>query len=201
MPRQEKGGSKVSVKLELITPSQWHARPPTSEPVLVNRAQRIIFHHTAGHHQNVDGDPTESREEAMRYARAVQNYHMDSNGWNDSGHNFLVCRNGLVLVGRWFTVTAIQHRKMVRSAHCPGQNDQIGVEHEHAGTEPMTPSQRESAARLQAWIADRYGRSTTLPVEPHSKFFATACPANLIADIPAIRRRAQEILDAEGGTT
>jgi N-acetylmuramoyl-L-alanine amidase len=185
----------VTVKLDIITPSQWGACAPLAEPVLVPRSSRIIFHHTAGHHPELGNPGDESREEAMLYARRIQAFHMDTNGWNDSGHNFLVCRNGLVLVGRWFTVTAIQHRKMVRSAHCPGQNDQIGIEHEHLGTEEMTVAQRNASARLQAWIADQYGRSTVLPVAPHSKYFATSCPANLKDDIASVKALAQQILD------
>lgn len=189
----------MTVKLEIITPAQWGARAPLAEPELVPRASRIIFHHTAGHHPEISLPGDESREEAMAYARAIQNFHMDSNGWNDSGHNFLVCRNGLVLVGRWFTVTAIQHGRMIRSAHCPGQNDQIGIEHEHLGGEEMTAVQKEASATLQAWIAWKYKRKTVLEAAPHSKYFATSCPANLTADIPLIRQRAQTILKESAG--
>jgi hypothetical protein len=39
-----------------------------------------------------------------------------------------------VLQGRWLTVSAIEAGHMVVSAHCPGQNGQIGIEHEHLGT-------------------------------------------------------------------
>jgi hypothetical protein len=119
---------------------------------------------------------------------------MDHNGWIDSGHNFLICRNGLILQGRWLTVSAIQAGHMVRSAHCPGQNDQIGIEHEHKGDELMTPAQRASSARLMAWISWQYDRNTILPVDPHSDHFATSCPANLRYEIPKIRAYALQIL-------
>jgi hypothetical protein len=120
-----------------------------------------------------------------------------SQGWTDSGHNFLVCRNGLILQGRWLTVSSISAGHMVQSAHCPGQNDQIGIEHEHLGDEKMTQKQKEASARLMAWIADQYGRKTALPVFPHSKFFPTSCPANLRADISKIKMMAQDILNKE----
>jgi len=87
---------------------------------------------------------------------------------------------------------------MVRSAHCPGQNTQVGVEHEHLGSEPMTDAQRQSSGRLFAWIAEQYGRALALPLHPHSEFFATACPANLKAEIPAIAAIANGILASEG---
>lgn len=181
--------------LDIITCPEWEARPPKQEPQWTGkRATSIIFHHTAGHHQEIDTPGSESLLEAIRYAQLIQNYHMDHNGWNDSGHNFLVTRAGRVLQGRWRTVRAIEEHNMVVSAHCPGQNDQIGIEHEHYGMEPMTPAQFQASARLQAWIAWQYDLKTVLPVFPHRKFFATTCPANLVNDIAGIRQAAQAYL-------
>src|SRR4029077_4195283 len=93
--------------------------------------------------------------------------------------------------------TAIRAGHMVSSAHCPGQNDQIGIEHEHQGREDMTRAQIASSARLMAWIADRYDRPVPLPVTPHCQHFATSCPANLEEDIPGIVADAARILKAE----
>ncbi len=190
----------MAVKCNIITCPDWGARKPKQDIQTIPASKRIIFHHTAGHHKNLENPNAQSRAESERYARDIQAYHM-SQGWTDSGHSFLICRNGLILQGRWITVSAIQAKHMVRSAHCPGQNEQIGIEHEHVGNELMTKQQRESSSRLMAWIADQYDRKTVLPVDPHSKYFATACPANLKADIPKIRARAQEILNAEGQFT
>lgn len=180
---------------KIITCPEWQARPATGEIVWVGKSSRIIFHHTAGHHRELDEDRTvESYAEAVGYARDIQAYHMNGNGWIDSGHNFLVCRNGLILQGRWRTVSAIQQGKMVRSAHCPGQNDQIGIEHEHRLSEEMTAAQKLASAQLQAWIAVKYGRKTPLPVYPHSRFYNTSCPANLAEDMQAIRDKAKALM-------
>lgn len=186
----------MAVKIQIIGAADWGARKPRNGITTIGRSNRIIFHHTAGHHAEISNPSVQSRAESEKYARAIQAFHM-SQGWIDSGHNFLVCRNGLILQGRWLTVSAIRAGHMVLSAHCPGQNDQVGIEHEHKGSEPMTTKQRESSARLMAWIADKYDLKRVLVVEPHSKYFATACPANLKGDIPDIRRRAQHILDTE----
>jgi hypothetical protein len=182
------------VQIRIIGVRDWGARKPKAGITVVPRSKRIIFHHTAGHHRHLDGQAKESRGESERYAKDIQAFHM-SQGWVDSGHNFLVCRNGLILQGRWLTVSAIRAGHMVQSAHCPGQNEQIGIEHEHLGSEKMTKKQFESSARLMAWIAWEYGLKRVLPVEPHSAHFATACPANLKADIPDVKRRAQQILN------
>jgi hypothetical protein len=190
----------MAVKCKIIVCSQWGAKPPKHGLQLVPQSKRIIFHHTAGHHAEISDPKNESIAESKRYARDIQAFHMGrQRGWTDTGQNFLVCRNGAILQGRHLTVSAIEARHMVMSAHCPGQNDQIGIEHEHVGSEPMTKAQKEASARLMAWIADRYGRKTVLPVDPHSKHFPTSCPANLKSDIAAIRKRAQQILTHERG--
>lgn len=188
----------MSVQIKLIGCYDWGARKPKAPIEVIGKSRRIIFHHTAGHHPEIDDPKTQSRAESIRYARDIQAFHMGpQRGWNDSGHNFLVCRNGLILQGRWLTISAIRAGLMVTSAHCPTQNDQIGIEHEHTDAEAMTAKQREASARLQAWIANRYGRTTPLPVDPHSKWFSTNCPANLVNDIKGIRSRAAEILKEE----
>src|SRR5215471_15315597 len=124
----------MSVKIWMIGCPAWGAKQPTQQITWTDRAERIIFHHTAGHGLDLPGT---DREDGMAYARAIQRQHMGQ-GWIDSGHNFLIMRSGVILQGRWRTIRAIQAGKMVRSAHCPGQNDQIGIEHEHYGSEQMT---------------------------------------------------------------
>jgi hypothetical protein len=184
------------IPIEIITCRQWGARQPKQGIQTVGAAARIIIHHTAGHHAEISNPSNESRDEAIRYARAIQAFHMDTNGWIDSGHNFLVCRNGMILQGRWLTVSAIQAGHMVNSAHCPGQNQNVGIEHEHHGSEAMTDAQRRATAGLIAWISGHYGKSSALPLKPHKEFFATACPANLVADMPRLSAMANELLGA-----
>lgn len=181
--------------MNIITCPQWLARKPAQPITVVGRASRIIIHHTAGHHPEISLPANESVAEAIRYARDIQAFHMNppphGNGWIDSGHNFLVCRNGMILQGRWLTVSAIEAGHMVRSAHCPGQNEQIGIEHEHLGTEDMTTEQFSASAALIAWISRCYGLPHPLELEPHRRYFATACPANLVGAIPSLRAEAQ----------
>lgn len=184
------------IKLEIITCPQWCARKSKQPIVTVPASYRIIVHHTAGHHPEISAPSSESRDEAIRYARAIQDYHMDGNGWIDSGHNFLVCRNGLVLQGRWLTVSAIEAGHMVESAHCPGQNGQIGIEHEHLGSEPMPAAQQEASARLIAWISAHYNLDQALPLAPHHVFYNTSCPANIEGYIPSLAAVANQLLTA-----
>src|SRR4051794_21845566 len=98
---------------EIITCPKWGARKPKSGIQTTGMAEEIIFHHTAGHHREIDTPHVQSRAESIQYARAIQDFHMNSRGWIDSGHNFLVCRNGIVLQGRWLTVSSIQAKHMI----------------------------------------------------------------------------------------
>lgn len=184
----------MTVAINIITCPQWGARKPKEPITVVGKAHGFIFHHTAGHHPEISVPSNESREEAIRYAKDIQDYHMDHNGWIDSGHNFLVCRNGLILQGRWLTVSAIEAGHMVVSAHCPGFNTWVGIEHEHIAGEKMSTAQRNSSARLHAWVANQYGYSKIMRVDPHSAHYPTQCPDVLKAEIPRIVTMANEIL-------
>jgi N-acetylmuramoyl-L-alanine amidase len=178
---------------KIITCSEWGARPPRQQITPCGKPNKALIHHTAGHHPEIANPANESQAEAIRYAIDLQRDMMDNRGWIDSGHNFLVCRNGMILQGRWGSVTAIEQGHMVVSAHCPGENDQPGIEHEHLGTEPMTPAQFQASAELLAWICDRTGIKPT-QFYGHGHFYPTDCPANLNSDVPKLRLKAASIL-------
>lgn len=171
----------------IVRCEDWGARPPVSNPVPAGKPSRIIFHHTFGHHPESSGPDDESVEEAKRYARQIQAFHMGpSRGWNDSGHNFLVCRNGVVLEGRHGSVDAIAKGRMVVSAHCPGQNDQPGIEHEHYKEAGLTVEQRRASVALHAWICRSTGVRPT-EIYGHGHFFETSCPAELESEVMPMR--------------
>jgi hypothetical protein len=178
----------------IITTDQWGAIPARAHTVYVGRPDKIIFHHTAGHHPEIDHPKDESRAEAIRYAQAIQKFHMFGNGWNDSGHNFLICRNGLILVGRHMSLPAIKKGRMVLSAHCPGENTQPGIEHEHFGEEPMTKEQFGASAHLCAWIISMCRMRNSSVIRPHKEFFATSCPGVLEKELPALRKAVTQII-------
>jgi hypothetical protein len=172
----------------VIPCTEWGAHAPRAPIQLVNRKPvRALFHHTAGHHAELDGDhSTESYRESVGYAKAIQNYHMNGNGWNDSGHNFLVTRSGYIFEGRHRSLEMVARGKMVVSAHCPGQNEQPGVEIEHNGSEPMTAIQNEAAVWLFAWLC-QVGGFPASSIAGHRDFYATACPGALYPGLPQFR--------------
>ena len=78
-----------------VTRAQWGARSPSGTINKATCGQRNAFitHYSAG--------PPEQT------VRAIQNFHMDSNGWPDVGYNWLVDRNGLIYEGRLYNYDAI----------------------------------------------------------------------------------------------
>lgn len=184
----------------IITCSQWGARRPRSTPRVIHPAPRlVVIHHTAGHAPK----GATGFERAVLYARAIQALHMGPGGLGtvdgaiDSGHNFLVMRSGHICQGRWGTVSAIEAGKMVESAHCPGENDQPGIEHEHVSGELMTAEQIAASSWLLAWICSRTGRRPT-QFYPHGDFYNTACPDVVKHDIPTLRLKAAGLLTRYG---
>lgn len=181
----------------IVTCPQWGAKKPRKKPRVVRCADHALLHHTAGHVHHTPSSSGSGLGYAVAYARALQRYHMEANGWNDSGHSFLITRTGIILQGRWGTVSAIQHGRMVESAHCPSHNDAPGVEFEHVSGEDPTPEQVAAGVRLYAWIFDRCGiRATRL--YGHRDFYATACPDNLYQLIPVWRGRIAKTLNEYG---
>jgi len=179
----------VAKPFRIIPCTEWGARPPKQPISAAGKFDKAVFHHTAGHHPELPPlEPAETYEEARAYARAIQAAHMSPpRNWLDSGHNFFVARSGHIFEGRHRSLELLEKGRAPVSAHCPGQNDQPGVELEHLGSEPLSVIQREAAVWLFAMIC-REGGFEADRIRPHREFIATACPSEaLMAALPAFR--------------
>ena len=171
----------------IILTSEWGAARATGAISRLGKPGMIIFHHTAGHHPELDQMAGENRAEAIAYAKVIQNDHMHRRSFVDSGHNFLVTRSGHVLEGRHGSVAAIMDGVMVQSAHCKGKNQHPGIEHEHNGGEAMTPTQREASLLLHEFICRKTGIDPH-QIHGHGEFNKTECPGALKAELGQFRR-------------
>ncbi|MGW6984040.1 peptidoglycan recognition protein family protein [Streptomyces sp. NPDC054932] len=171
----------------IIGCATWGARA-ASEPVVVlaNRPERIIVHHTAT--ANVTDY---SQQRAFALARAIQTYHMDAQGWIDTGQHFTVSRGAFVMEGRHSSLAELRAgTRQVRAAHCIGQNTvAIGIENEGTYTSETPPAAQYAAlADLCAHICDQYGLPAS-EIYGHRDFNATACPGDrLYALLPTLRK-------------
>lgn len=184
-------------QFRIIPTQEWGAVPANGSIQAAGKPHEIIFHHTAGHHPELDHKPTETLDEAKAYARAIQKDHMHrpppEGPFIDSGHNFLVTRSGHILEGRHGSLSAIEQGQMVVSAHCVGHNTQPGVEHEHILDESMTPEQRKASVWLFAHICRKTGIDPNA-IHGHGEFNPTDCPGVLKSGLAEFKRDVREAL-------
>jgi flagellar hook assembly protein FlgD len=130
----------------IITRKQWGANESIvrGSPSYASRVAFAVVHHTAG------GTPT-TRAQSAAMVRAIEVYHVRSNGWNDIGYNFLVDPFGQVFEGRRGGIA-----RNVIGAHAQGFNTgSVGVA--TLGTyssAKASPAAATAIANLLAWRLD-----------------------------------------------
>ena len=141
-----------------------------------------IIHHTAGR------SPA-TPEESAAVVRAIQVYHVESNGWNDIGYNFLVDPFGQIFEGRAGGID-----RNVIGAHALSFNtgsSGIALLGNFA-KKALTEEARVALADLLAWRLDRAHVDPTAPVvhaasgttlravSGHRDVNATECPGGKV---------------------
>jgi hypothetical protein len=178
--------------------------PPQFAPTL----QAAFIHHTAGTN---DYTPDES----AAIVRGIEIYHVQGNGWNDIGYNFLVDKYGQIFEGRYGGVD-----KNVIGAHTEGFNTgTVGISMigQYDSTK-ISPAAAKALEQLLAWRLDlahidplstltyrsngnpRFPHGTPVDlrtISGHRDAYFTDCPGNaLYAQLPAIAK-AVGLLDGE----
>jgi len=130
----------------IVTRAQWHANQEIvrAKPLVAPVLKLAVVHHTAG-----SNSYTPAQSAAI--VRGIQLYHVQGNGWNDIGYNFLVDRYGTVYEGRGGGIT-----KNVVGAHSEGFNSgTVGVAligNFSAATPPK--AMQDALVNLLAWRLD-----------------------------------------------
>lgn len=178
-------------KPTIYSDTAWKAKPPKHPIPLVNgKPTKILIHHTA-----TPNSTTYTKAHAFALARSIQAGHF-ANGWTDTGQHFTVSRGGIVMEGRHNTLKALGTRtKHVVGAHCPGQNDQLGIENEgnymHQG---LRGPHYTALIHLCAYLCQQY-KISARHIYGHRDFFATACPGDVLYKaLPKIRRDVAKLL-------
>lgn len=163
----------------------WGARPPSSAvSVVQNRPNKIIIHHTA-----FPNTTDYSLAQAYRNSRDIQNLHMDTNGWLDSGQHFTNSRGGYLTEGRHGSLYGLLHgQTMVQGAHCVGQNSQaIGIENDGIYLDVQPPQALwNSLIWFCAFTCQQYGIPAS-EIYGHKDFNNTQCPGLLHGRLPELR--------------
>jgi hypothetical protein len=196
LPGPGAGPSKPQVHAR----ASWGARPP-KQAWSYTVAGHVAIHHTA----SVADFEAASWAECAARVRAIQTYHMDTNGWNDIGYAYVVCRHGDVFQAREDDEDATD----VQGAH-DGFNrgstsiSALGYFHPPYDQRP-TDDQLSAIVSLAAWISarrgiDPLGRSLYEafggPADNlygHRDVSATACPGDRLHGLlGALRSAAAE---------
>lgn len=83
--------------MNIILRREWNARPAKSRDTLPwSRIDTVFVHYTASLSDET-GDP-------RARMRGIQNYHMDTKGWNDIAYNFAFAHTGEILEGRGWAI-------------------------------------------------------------------------------------------------
>ena len=181
----------------IVRRAAWGARPP-KYAYTHTRAERVGIHHTA----SVDDFTAATRAECAARLRAIQAFHMDTNGWNDVGYAWVVCRHGEVFQGREDDDDATD----VQGAHDGFNRGSAGLSllgyfHPPYDQHP-TQEQLSSLVDLIAWISglrgiDPAGRSLYEAfgadvdnVYGHREVKDTSCPGDHLFALKELLRAA-----------
>jgi hypothetical protein len=179
-----KGIGADTTEPRIYARDEWGARAPTAE-YRYHPVTHLAIHHTA----TASAGAADTWEDCAAAVRAIQDYHMDTNGWIDIGYNYLVCQTGAIFQGR----EDGDHSRDVVGAH-DGYNDgsagtaALGYFHPPENQQP-TEVLIDSYVDLFGWIAERrsidpdgtsnyYQYGPLRNVYGHRDVKATACPGD-----------------------
>jgi N-acetylmuramoyl-L-alanine amidase len=202
-PRLPVGGKRPELAgaPPIITRADWHADESIRRgaPYYADGIHLAIVHHTAGSNSY-------TKAQSASIVRAIELYHVQGNGWNDIGYNFLVDKYGQIFEGRYGGIT-----RPVVGAHAQGFNSgSVGISliGDYSSTS-ISPAARAALASLIAWRLDlahidplskvvrvssgnpRYPAGTAITlnaISAHRDVYPTSCPgASLYAQLPSLR--------------
>jgi hypothetical protein len=105
--------------------------------------------------------------------RAMQRYHMETQGWLDVAYNHIFCRHGFAFVGRGFGARSAANGTKQANDHyfavCFLGDDSVG-------RADVTPEARRTLRQLLFEYRRRYPGAKR--VRPHSDFVPTECPGD-----------------------
>jgi hypothetical protein len=227
--------STTSTTKASTTTTTAKARAKVAEPPIVTRKEwgadesirknnqkyapitKLFVHHTV---TEADSDPAAT-------VRAIYAYHVQGNGWDDIGYNFLVDAQGKVYEGRWARDYAAGEKPTgedldengVVGAHVLNHNvgaAGVAMLGDFSNGEP-TQAARDGLVQLMAWKADRHnidvmGHDPFTTSEGAVEFFPnlaghrdagqTECPGDrLYPLLPGIRDKVASMVTAVHGPT
>jgi hypothetical protein len=185
---------------QVYTRAQWNARSPKRAARILDRPpDHIVVHHTAS---------ANSRDRSLVHAfglsRQIQKWHMDGNGWNDTGQQLTISRGGIVMEGRNQSLAAIRAKNHAVGAHVLHHNQHtIGIESEGTYTSARVPRRLwDSLVEVCVWLCRAYNLEPAEAIVGHRDYNSTTCPGDVLyARLPELRRSVADRLNGSGGAS
>jgi N-acetylmuramoyl-L-alanine amidase len=203
-PRVPRTTASLSSEPTILTRADWGANESLrrAPPLYAPSIHMVFVHHTA-----TTNDYSEADVPAI--IRSIYAYHVQANGWNDIGYNYLVDRYGHIWEGRYGGITS-----NVVGAQTLGFNTgSVGIAYIGDGVStPLTDVARQALVSLIAWRLDlahvdprsttqmtsggnpKYAAGTVVTlraVSGHRDGTLTDCPGDAIyAELPSIAQDA-----------
>jgi hypothetical protein len=174
--------------------AEWNARPASGAIVVENhKPTYIVVHHTVDPGNNTDY----SLAHALQISRDIQNFHMDTRGWIDTGQQFTNSRGGYVTEGRHRSLEILRGgTQHVQGANVGNHNSEcIGIENEGLySTVDVTQALWDSLVSLVAYIASQYSITPEF-IKGHRDFNSTECCGQVLYDrLPELRTAVGRVL-------
>lgn len=148
--------------MNLVTRSQWGARPPKAAPTPLNPTGATA--HWEGPHMG-----TFPHDQCASKVRGIQAFHIDGRGWNDIAYNAIVCPHGYVYEGRG------PGARSAANGTDTGNDNDVAVCYLSGEGDPFTPEAAQAMADAMHWLAPGGKRHA------HRDWKPTACPGDTIA--------------------
>lgn len=154
--------------MKFVPRNHWGARPPVSAPTTIDPG---VLKGIALHYTGTGADEQSNHENCALRVKATQDYHIDTQGWNDIAYTHLVCKHGFVFKGRGWGVqpaaTAGQNR--FYHAVCFLGNDSVD-------RDDVTKAGRLALREILDQGLEMWPDADDL--KPHSHFNDTSCPGD-----------------------
>ncbi|QVQ52333.1 N-acetylmuramoyl-L-alanine amidase [Spiractinospora alimapuensis] len=178
----------------VFTREEWEARAPERAADVLDEAPTyIVVHHT-----DTGNTDDYSRDWAFELSRAIQNHHMDSRGWSDTGQQLTISRGGFVMEGRQGSLEAIENGEHLIGAQVRDHNPvALGIENEGKYHEDEPPqSLYDALVEVCAWLCAAYDLPTSAIVG-HRDLVSTSCPGDILYEmLPQLRTDTDDLLSA-----
>lgn len=182
----------------IYTRAEWKARPPRRPAKVLDRPpDHIVVHHTA---------TANSRDRSLAHAfalsRFIQDFHMNKNGWDDTGQQLTISRGGIVMEGRNRSLRAVRAGDLAVGAQVLHHNEHtIGIENEGTYSTKAVPRRLwGSLLEVCVWLCRAYDLDPAKAIVGHRDYNRTACPGDVLySRLPELRRAVAARLDRSTG--